>query len=103
MLRIGTLRGSGRKRASRKLAALRATQTSGCLIRLRPPLLGATPKGTQYRQRPARYRFAKIAKRSLAGDAEGESDRNAAKHRNFGMAAVPTRLLGRPRLYSGPV
>ena len=49
MLRIDALRGSGRKRASRKLAALRATQTSGCLIRLRPPLLGATPKGTQYR------------------------------------------------------
>ena len=45
MLRIGALRGSVRKRASRKLAALRATQTSGCLIRLRPPLLGAAPKG----------------------------------------------------------
>ena len=59
MLRIGALRGSVRKRASRKLAALRATQTSGCLIRLRPPLLGAAPKGTQYRQ--ARCRSRKVA------------------------------------------
>ena len=37
------------KEASRKLAALRATQTSVCLFLFRPPLLGAAPKGTEYR------------------------------------------------------
>ena len=37
------------KEDSRKLAALRATQTSVCLFLFRPPLLGATPKGTEYR------------------------------------------------------
>ncbi|WP_293620718.1 hypothetical protein, partial [Salinisphaera sp.] len=90
------------KEDSRKLAALRATQTSGCLFLFRPPLLGAASKGAQYRRTQARLRFAKIAKRSLVGDAEGESDRNAAKHRNFGMAAVPTPLLGRPRCIRAP-
>ena len=33
------------KEDSRKLAALRATQISGCLFLFRPPLLGAAPKG----------------------------------------------------------
>jgi len=56
MLRIGALRGSGRKRASRKLAA---RKHPAVLFRLRPPLLGATPKGTQYRQ--ARWRSLKVA------------------------------------------
>ena len=92
------------KEDSRKLAALRAAQTSGCLFLFRPPLLGATPKGTQYRQRQARYRFAmKIAKRSPSDNAEGEFGRNAVKHRNFDLAAVSTPRSGRPRLYSGPL
>ena len=90
-----------RKRDGRKLAALKHPAV---LIRLRSALLGAAPKGTEYRQRPARYRFAmKIAKRASSDNAEGESDRNVTKHRNFDLVAVPTLLLGRPRLYSGPV
>ena len=56
MLRIGALRGSGRKRASRKLASLKHPAVR---FRFQPPLLGATPKGPEYRK--ARARSLKVA------------------------------------------
>tara|TARA_Y100001968_G_scaffold313306_1_gene337367 strand:- start:205 stop:435 length:231 start_codon:yes stop_codon:yes gene_type:complete len=55
MLRVGSLRGCGVKRASRKLASLKHPAD---LIRLSPPLLGATPKGAEYRQ--ARWRSLNV-------------------------------------------
>jgi len=101
MLRIGALRGSGRKRT--------AGNSPRC-ARLRHPAVffffglhcsALRPRGA-IQAKTGSLRFAKIAKRSSSDNAEGEFDRNSAKHRNFGVAAVPTLLLGRPRCIRVP-
>jgi len=61
------------KEDSRKLAVRRTTQTSGRLFLFRPPLLGAAPKGKEYRQRVrvASFRFCLYSAPSRSdGDAQ---------------------------------
>ena len=100
MLRIGPLRGSGRKRASRKLAALKHPAVlSACGLHcsaLRP----RGPNTNEDRRADASPR----SRSDLWSDnAEGESFRNAATRPNLYSAAVPATGVVPPRLYSGPV
>ena len=99
-LRADTLRCSP-GRAQPELAALRATQTSGCFI-------PAALRCSALRQGDPIQTSSLRSLRSLTGpyrpnDAKGESDRDAASRSNFYSPIVMPKNAEPGRLYSGPV
>ena len=103
MLRIGALRGSGRKRTAGNSPRCARLKHPAVFFSFGLHCSALRPREPNTDSRQARYRFAvKIAKRFSSDKAEGESGRNVAKHRNVDLAAVPTPLLGRPRCIRAP-
>ena len=85
------------KEDSRKLAALRATQTSGCLFLFWPPLLGAAPKGVntnEYRQR--RRAFALVVCIGSRVERREAQRRRAASYGSLFEGCAAGRVLPHP-------